>query len=51
MLKTKDIAVSKNLHGAIVCSAVIGDRLISRQYYGFTKREAIRLFREEVEVI
>lgn len=34
--------------GAIVISDFIGGRLVSRTYYGYSKREAARLFRREV---
>jgi hypothetical protein len=42
------MTIEKNIHGALVISAVIGGYLISRQYYGYTRREAVRLFRDEV---
>lgn len=34
--------------GAWLVSQMIFGRLVSRQYYGYTKREAIGLFIEEV---
>lgn len=32
--------------GAIVISDTIGGYLVTRSYYGYTKRDAIRLFKE-----
>ena len=32
--------------GAIVISDTIGGYLVTRSYYGYTQREAIRLFKE-----
>jgi len=36
--------VTRNDSGAIVVSAIVNDRLVSRQYMGYPRREAIRLF-------
>jgi hypothetical protein len=33
--------------GAWIVSDIVGGYLVSRTYYGYTKREAVRLFREE----
>jgi hypothetical protein len=43
-----DITVERNHAGAYVLSAIHGGYLVSRQYYGYTKREAVRLFKEEL---
>lgn len=43
-----DIRCERNTYGAWVCSAVVNDRVIHRQYYFYTKRAAIRLFRESL---
>lgn len=37
----------KNVHGAWVISAVIKGYLVTRQYYGYTKKEAIAEFKAE----
>jgi hypothetical protein len=41
------ITVERNHAGAYVLSAIVGGYLVTRQYYGYTKREALRLFRTE----
>lgn len=42
------MSVSKVWHsGAWVVSEVVGRYLVSRTYYGFTKREAVQRFRAE----
>lgn len=40
--------VERNHHGAWVVSDVIRGYRVARTYYGYTKWEAMRLFREEV---
>lgn len=35
--------------GAIRIYAIIGGHLVTRVYYGYTKREARRLFRDEMK--
>lgn len=43
------MTVTKQAHsGAYVVSDIIGGYLVTRTYYGFTKREAVRMFREEI---
>lgn len=42
------MSVYKQLDGAIWVCDVIGGQLVCRRYYGYTKREAVRLFREEM---
>ncbi len=44
-----DISYRKTFQGAWVLTAIVGTRLVSRQYMGYTKREATRLFREHVK--
>jgi hypothetical protein len=41
-------SVTRNHSGAFVVSAIVDDRLVSRQYVGHSRREAIRLFVAEV---
>ena len=33
------------VYGAWVCSAIVGTQRVHQRYYGYTKREAVRLFR------
>ena len=42
------MTIEKNIYGAWIISAVVGNQLIRRTYYMYTRREAIRLFREEI---
>lgn len=42
------MTVTKQAHsGAYVVSDLVDGYLVTRTYYGFTKREAVRMFREE----
>jgi len=43
-----EISARKTFQGAWALSTVAGGYLISRQYFGYTKREAIALFRAYV---
>jgi hypothetical protein len=43
------ITTNRNRNGGLVLSAVVGGYLVSRQYYGYTKREALKLFRSELK--
>jgi hypothetical protein len=48
MITRADITtVEKNHYGAWVVSAIVGAQLISRQYYGYTKTEAVSRFLEQ----
>ena len=47
-IKTSEITVVRNLNGSYALSAVVGTRYMHKQYYGYTKREAIQLFKEFV---
>ena len=40
------MTIERNYEGAWVISDIIGGYRVARSYYGYTKREAIRLFRE-----
>lgn len=48
MIRAADITAEKNIRGAWVVSAIVSGYLTSRQFYGYTKREATRLFLDEV---
>jgi hypothetical protein len=39
--------IEKNIHGGWVISEVIDNRLMTRTYYDYTKKEAIREFKAE----
>jgi hypothetical protein len=41
------ITVERNHAGAYVLSAIVGGYLVTRQYYGYTKRDAVALFRRD----
>lgn len=40
--------IERNAEGAWIISEIIGGLLICRKFYGYTKREAIRLFNTEM---
>ena len=39
--------IEKNSEGAYFISDIVGGYLVTKRYYGFTKREALQLFKEE----
>ena len=43
-MKAKDVITRRTFRGAWVCSAIIEGFLVHRQYFGYTRREAIRAF-------
>lgn len=43
------MTIDKNAEGAWRISDIVGGYFITRTYYFYTKKEAIRLFREEVK--
>lgn len=43
------MTAERNRDGAWMISSLVRGYLVTRRYYGFTKREAIRAFRAEVE--
>lgn len=46
---SQQITVERVQHsGALVLSCIVGGYLLSRTYYGHTKRDALRLFRAEL---
>lgn len=42
------MTVEKNREGAYVISDIIGGYLVTKRYYGYTKREALAMFKKEV---
>jgi hypothetical protein len=44
------MTIEKTYQGAWRVSAIVGDYLESRQYFGYTKKEAIAEFKEEFEL-
>ena len=41
--------VEKTFQGALRISELIGGQLVTRQYLGHSKREALRLFKQETK--
>ena len=41
--------IEKNVYGAYVISDIVNGYLVSKQYYYYTKKEAISRFKREVE--
>lgn len=41
------MTIERNQEGAYVISDIIGGYLVTKRYYGYTKREAIKRFKEE----
>jgi len=41
------MTIERNSEGAYVISDIIAGYLVTRRYYGYTKREAVQLFKEE----
>jgi hypothetical protein len=48
MIRHADITLEKNRQGAWVVSAIVRGYLVTRQFYYYTKREAARLFLQEM---
>lgn len=45
MLRQIDVSVTKNAHnGSYECAAIVDGSRVSKVYYGYTKREAVRRF-------
>jgi hypothetical protein len=40
------IMIRRTFQGAYELSAIVGDHYIHQQYFGYTKREAIKLFKQ-----
>jgi hypothetical protein len=43
------MSIRKTYQGAIEISDIINGYLVTRQYFGHTKRQAIRLFKQETQ--
>ena len=43
--------VERNHEGAWVVSDIIGGYLVVRRFYGYTRREAVQLFRQEARTL
>lgn len=41
------MTVERNYEGAYVISDIINGYLVTKRYYGYTKKQAVKLFREE----
>jgi hypothetical protein len=41
------MSIDKTHEGAWRISDIVGGYLVTKRYYGYTKREAIKLFKEE----
>jgi len=41
------MTIEKTVEGAYRITAIIGGYLVTRRYYGYTKKEAVKLFKEE----
>ena len=46
---TNTISAEKSIYGFWVFSALSEGRLVTRRYEGYTKKEALKLFKEELE--
>jgi hypothetical protein len=44
----RDVSVEKLANGALSLGVVTDERLIRRTFYGYTRRDAVRLFCQEV---
>ena len=42
------MTIEKNREGAYVISDIVSGYLVTRSYYGYTKRDAVRLFRAHI---
>jgi len=43
------MTIERNYEGAYVVSDIVGGYLVTRSYYGYTRREAIALFKAEIK--
>ena len=43
------MSVERNVYGAYVISDIVNGYLVTKQYYGYTKREAVALFKKETK--
>lgn len=45
------MSIERTREGGWVVSDIIGGYLVTRQYYGYTKREALQLFRQYAKTV
>lgn len=45
------MTIERNYQGAWVISDIIGGYRVARSYYGYTKREAVALFRADSKAV
>jgi hypothetical protein len=45
------MTIEKNNYGAWVISDIIGGYRVARQYYGYTKAQAVALFRADTKAV
>ena len=43
------MTATRNMHGAWVVSGIVDGYLVTRRYYGYTRRQAIAMWKEEEE--
>lgn len=48
MIRAADLSIEKNTYGAYAISALVNGYRVSRQFYGYTKKESIRRFLDGV---
>jgi hypothetical protein len=48
MTKLKDITIQKNKFGGYIISAIVSGYLVTRTFTYYTKREAARLYLQEI---
>lgn len=46
MISKHSLVIEYTFQGAIRISAIVNDQLVTEQYFGYTKREAIALFQQ-----
>lgn len=51
MIKQADVSVTKQGYGSYECAAMVEGYRASKVYYGYTKREAVRLFTTDVNAV
>lgn len=42
------MTITKSINGAYVISSIVNGYLVTRTYMGFTKKEALAMFKDEV---
>lgn len=47
--KIKKPSIERNNEGYLVVSDIIGNHLVTRKYMGYSKKDAIRKFKQEFE--